>query len=268
MTTRREEILRECLEISVRPLVRFCLRRSLGLHHLVEALKAVFVQCATDEIKRNGGKITLRRISVMTGVHRRDVTRLGKNDQKKTDTSNFPVRIITRWRQDQRFLSTSGKPRVLSYKGADSEFTKLVRSESSEIKPGTVLFDLERVGAVQRTAMGLKLIARAYISKGDWIEGFHMLARDTQDLMDAIVDNLEVEEEKRYNFHAHTVFDNISISELPKIQNWFLRSCSAFHRRAEKYLSRYDLDINPDKTKKGGARFAYGSFTRSKSPEK
>src|SRR5690606_37677168 len=99
-------------------------------------------------------------------------------------------RIIGQWQQSARFRSKSGKPRVLSMGGARDEFRALVESVTTEVTPGTILFELERIGAVERVRDGLKLTSRVYLARGDLNTGFRMLQSDIDDLIHAVEGNL------------------------------------------------------------------------------
>ena len=217
---------------------------------------------AQQRWSRKGKDVSVRRLSLMTGVHRKDAQRLYYEGEVKEEPANFAARVLVRWRQDKRFLTESGRPKVLTFGGENSEFTKLVRLESKEIRPGTVLFDLERVGAIKKTKNGLRLASRSFIAS-DLGEGFELLGDDISSLTGAVIDNLQLPEEERPNFHYSFRFDNIPAMDLKRISDWYIKQCSAFMRKVEKYVSQYDLDISPDKSKEGGSCFTFGSFSHA-----
>ena len=59
----------------LRPFVRGLVRRGVQLPQIVEELKALYVDVARQEAAKTG-RVTQSAISVMTGVHRKDVKRL------------------------------------------------------------------------------------------------------------------------------------------------------------------------------------------------
>jgi len=246
------------LQALLKPIIRLCMRHSLGLHDVLEAAKITFIEVGEEELKRSGEKISVSRLSVITGVHRKDAEKIYRQGNFEPSSTRLSGKVISQWRRDKRFLGKSGKPRVLS----EEEFSRLLHAVSAELKPGTVLFDLERIGAVQRTEIGFKLVARAYSPSNDAEEGFRMLAGDTQDLIEAVYENIKSQRKTPPNYHAKGSCDNISPSDLPKIQKWFYNACANFHDRVMQHLSKYDLDLNPKKGKEGGARFVVGIFTR------
>lgn len=244
------------------PVITYCLRNSIKLQDVVESAKIAFIRCAEAELKRGSLDASVSRLSVMTGVHRRDVTRLFKENLPKEST-NIITRVIGQWQEDKRFCSSSGKPRVLEVEGDPSEFTELIRSVSTDLNPYTVLYELERLGMVEREEDGgVKLTSGMFMPKGDLKQGMLFLANDTVELMSAIEENLAGMQEMP-NYHIKTEYDNVAQDSLPVIRAWFLKQGSAFHKKARDFLSKHDKDINPSlKDKEGGARVVLGGFSR------
>lgn len=259
MSERQQQILLHCLRRMLKPAIRFCLRRSLHVQDVIESVKVTFIEAACDELSMRGQQVNVSRLAAMTGMHRRDVMRIHREESVKEEPQGLVSRVIGQWQQDPRFNTKYGKPRVLSFEGEGNDFQRLVGLVSHDLHPGTVLFELERIGAVRRSRAGLRLVARAYVPKGNAKEGYDMLASDAADLMSAVEQNL-FEESNVPNLHAKTEYDNISTDAIPQIREWLLREGSALHQRARNFLAAYDRDINPA-ARSGGARVVLGTFS-------
>lgn len=257
----QENILVYCLRRMLKPAIRFCLRRSLHVQDVIESVKVVFIEAACDELQANGQGVNVSRLAAMTGMHRRDVMRIHKESSISEQPQGLVNRVIGQWQQDPRFTTKYGRPKVLSFEGENSEFQELVKLVSNDLHPGTVLFELERIGAVQKSRSGVRLVVRAYVPKGNAKEGYDMLASDAADLMNAVEENL-FEPVHVPNLHAKTEYDNVSVDAIPEIREWLLREGSALHQKARNYLAKYDLDINPAADAgSGGARVVLGTFS-------
>ncbi len=256
-----QNALTKALQLMLKPFVRFCLRKSIGLQEVVEALKIVFIEVAVEEIKTAGEKVNMSRLSTFTGVHRRDVFRIYKEGEIKDGSPRFVSKVIGLWRRNKRFCSSSGRPRVLGIEGSDCEFNKLVESVSRDLHPSSVLFALQQSDSVQLTPNGVKLKAATYEPRKDTQAILQMLSRDIEKLIQAVLDNIESKSAIVPNFHAYTFFDNIGQEDLPKIRQWLIQNCARFHKRVETYLARFDLDFHPRADRKGGYSVGYGSFT-------
>jgi len=258
--------IRSCVYALLKPAVRFCLKRSIGIRDLVEIVKSVFIDIASDELEAQSIKPTDSRVCAMTGIQRTAIRHYREHGLQK-GTTQYLYRVIGQWRRDPRFQSKSGRPRVLSVKGNESEFHELVRLISTHLHPKAVLFALSQVGAVEinENEGTVKLLAKGYTPRGSHIEGFQMLASDSENFVQAVMDNIKLGEENKEppNIHASTVYDNLDQNEIPKIRKWLDSQCYKLHQRAEQFIAQYDLDIHPDRKKKGGGKIFLGSFTRT-----
>jgi len=264
-SNKSRKIVLECLCIMLRPILTFCLRHSIGLPDVVECCKIVLVQLSEEQMRDGGTDVSISRLSVMSGVTRREVTRIYREKQSKEEPLSLPTKIIGQWQHDSRFITLSGKPRVLSAEGRDSEFSQLVRSVSADLNPYTVLFELERIGAVQRTLNGVKLAKPVYGPSGELKEGAKMIALDAGDLMAAIEENYARAEGETPNYHIVTEYDNITVEAIPELKRWVIEHGAKFHKKVRTHFSKFDKDLNPElKDKQGGVRLVFGGFSRVK----
>lgn len=248
----------------LRPIARYCLRSSLGLQELLEMSKVVLLEVAAEEMQRLDEKVNISRLSAMTGVHRKDAVRIYREKDVDRESTRFVSRVVWQWRQDQRFQTKAGKPKPLTFRGDESEFSQLVKVVSQDLHPGTVLFELERLNAVKRVKDTIQLLVKAYVPRGNPVEGLRMLGEDVDDLSTAVMDNVFSQDAgEKPNYHAKAVYDNISEEDLPQLRSWIFKQASSFHQKVAKYLSKYDLDITPNSKKKGGKRVVLGIFTRT-----
>lgn len=250
----------QCLRLLLVPVLGFCLRRSIKLQELLECIKVVFLEVAIADMQRKGIPMSNSRLTVMTGVHRRDTARLSARQLRIDRPENLIARVIGQWQQGKQFCTSIGKPRILSL--AKGDFNKLVSSVSKDLNPYTVLFELERTGAVKRTKHGLKLETRIFIPRQDVVGGFKLLSNDCEDLIQSVEENVFADPELPH-LHIKTEYNNIPTSALSDIRKWIFREGSAFHQKVRNYISKFDRDINPTMTsKKGRIRVAVASFSR------
>ncbi|MCB0359459.1 MAG: hypothetical protein KDD44_07475 [Bdellovibrionales bacterium] len=249
----------------LRPLVRLFLRGSGRIQEFYEISKEVFADVAEEELERAGKRVTLSKLSIVTGLQRRDLRRIhAEGNQARPQAKNPLGRIITQWAQDERFTTSAGKPRVLDFGSAESEFSQLVWTVSSDVSPGTVLAEMERIGAVERTARGAKLVSMVRRLNANPSEGFELMASGVASLIEAVEENV-LEDQPIRNLHLQTEFGNIYEEDLVQIRKWLLAEGKAFHRRARDYLSQFDKDFK-SRPGKAGARVTLGTFSLTKKP--
>lgn len=244
------EISKNQFVVLLKPVVRFCMRHAVRLQDCLELLKAAYIEVAREELLRANEKLNTSRMSVMTGVHRKDVDRLLGEDRELKLSSNIISRVLALWQFDKRFLGQQRQPRLLSFEGKGNDFSKLVSLVSNDVNPSTILFELERSGTVERTERGLRLLNKIALSGSE--EGLSLLAADQSDLFLAVEENILTTPEIP-NLHLKTEYDNIPPEDLPEIRDWFLREGSAFHERARAFLSRFDRDVQSPISRGTGA---------------
>lgn len=250
------------LKALLRPIARFAIRHSIQIQRIVQALKEVLVEAASDDIEAHGKNPNVSRLSVVTGLQRKDVLSHLHPQRSKEGRTGLLSRIIGQWQLDPRFASSGGRARVLSAEGEDSEFRSLVESVSTDLKPGTLLFELERIGVVERTPRGVRLVKRTYSPRGDISSSLDLLSADSEDLGRAVEENLLRSDGPRHH-HAKTEFDAIRADARAEIESWFVEEGKLLHERARAFLSRFDTDIHPEDKGNVPARLrvALGSFS-------
>ncbi|RIL09857.1 MAG: hypothetical protein DCC75_05625 [Proteobacteria bacterium] len=229
----------------LKPLVRFLLRGNHSYQDFLNVAKEVFVQVAVEELSKSTKKLNSSRISVLTGLNRKDVAHYYKSG-RMPPRKGAPLisRVLNRWEQDPRFHSNSGRQRALSWEGESSEFKELVRCVSTDVNPATVLFELERMGLVKKRGRLVRPSSQVPRFHQDPRKGLEFLRLDNESLFTAIEENIFNRQEIA-NLHIRTEYDNVLKSAIPKIRAWLLEEGAAFHKRARDFISIFDKDLNP-----------------------
>lgn len=167
-----ETSVRSAILAILRPLVRYLIGRGWTYPVLSELLKEIYL---TEALKNHGGPErgpTHSRISLLTGLHRKDVKRLRttppetSSDNALQQRSSLPVRVVAAWVSTPRFQDRhSGEPRTLSIRpgGNGPSFEQLVKSVRADMRPNVILEELLQNGAVQITGDQVRLLRLAYI---------------------------------------------------------------------------------------------------------
>lgn len=261
----QKSILIGCLRLMLKPLVGFCFRHALRLQDIIDCMKAVFVEHVKRELEEQGEKVNVSRISIVSGVHRRDVSAL--LDQSGTaslsESRDLVAKVMGLWQTDEKSITKSKEPRVLTFGEEQSEFTALVYQVSRDLNPATVLFELERSGAIKKVKGGVKLVLESFVPKGDVLRSAQILSDDIHDLTCGVEENIFSEPEIT-NLHARTSYDSIRTDAIPEIKRWFLKEGHSLHSKARRFLSQFDQDVNPDPAYKGAkAKVVLGAFGRA-----
>ena len=97
----------------LRPFVRVMLSQGITYPYLAELLKNLFVDIAESEFRLNNKPPTDSRISLMTGVHRKDVSRLRTDLQRNIETVpdvvSLGAELVAVWLGTPRYLQEDGR---------------------------------------------------------------------------------------------------------------------------------------------------------------
>ena len=157
------------------PLVRAMIARGLGFPELADRLKALYVAAAVRHFGLPGRRMTDSRISLLTGLQRKDVrahrSRLEGAASEVGPTGAGPLpRVLARWTGAPPYADETGTPRDLPRSGdGGASFESLVGEVSRDIHPRTVLDELIRLGLAHHDDSDdrVSLIASAYLPSRD-----------------------------------------------------------------------------------------------------
>jgi hypothetical protein len=137
----------------LRPLARLMLARGITFPFVSELLKQVLVEVAERQFQIDGKRQTDSRISLLSGVHRKDVRRLRRTsseDSEETPESvSLGAQLAAVWTTSARFTDRHGRPKPLprlASAGGDVSFESLVASVSKDIRSRAVLDEWIRLG--------------------------------------------------------------------------------------------------------------------------
>lgn len=153
MTVSRTELFSRILLSLMQPIARAMIAHGVTLNMATEMLKRALVKEAARSAAMPD-KVTDSQISLLTGLHRKDVKRLRSDDPApiKRPLLNACALVIAHWTTERRFLDAMGKPKELRRVGDRSRlgFDTLIRSSKIDLPPATVLDALRNQGAVRQ----------------------------------------------------------------------------------------------------------------------
>jgi Family of unknown function (DUF6502) len=197
VTARSNLVLNSTLHL-LRPAVRLMLRHGVTYTAFSQALKRVFLQAAQEELRAKGMPQTDSAISVLSGVHRRDVrnlTRLASPDDAPEAFAGLASQVVARWLSDDAYLDTTQDadlvPRTIARSGDAPSFDALVQAVSQDVRPRAVLDDLQRLGLVQEVDGQITLLTQGFVPKLGFPEMAAQLQNNVQDHLSAACQNLD-----------------------------------------------------------------------------
>lgn len=248
----------------LRPLVRLLLRNGVSYSTFSDLVKWVYVDVAGKEFGIKGRKQSTSRVSVITGLSRKEVLRVRRlsspEDRVSTEQYNRAARVIAAWRRERDFLDGKGMPAPLPMTGSGATFSGLVKRFSGDVPVRATLDELIRVGAVERSKDGkVRLLTRAYIPEKSDADKLHILGTDVAHLISTIDHNLK-SEPILLRFQRKVAYDNLPDDVLPQFRKLSGKKAQALLESLDRWLAQHDRDINPAVKGSGRNRAGLGAF--------
>jgi hypothetical protein len=180
----------------LRPLVRLLIAKGVGLVALTELLKEAYVDVAANEFPVDGKKQTDSRISLITGVHRKDVKRLRDRPTEKMAAPRsvgLGAQIVARWLGSKTTTDKKGRPLPLPRKAGPGQpaFDSLVAGVSKDVRPRALLDEWLRLGVAHLDKEGhVNLNRRAFVPEKGFEEKAFYFGRNIHDHLAATAHNL------------------------------------------------------------------------------
>ncbi|MDA7421677.1 DUF6502 family protein [Tritonibacter multivorans] len=203
----------QTIKMLLRPLTRALIAQGVTAPQLYRLVKQSYVETALAEL---GDKATDSRVSVMTGVHRRDVKSLRSADPSAV----APVRrrvstlatVVGRWMSTPQLTNTDGHPKTLTR----AEFDQLVSQINRDIRPKTLLDELQRQGLVTASDGALRLDPEGVFGPEDLDQKLDFFAHNLGDHMEAAVDNLLAQTPPR--FERATFYNYLTVQSVDDLE--------------------------------------------------
>ena len=178
----------------LRPLVRILFRAGVRFDEFVELLRGIYVEITIRDAMDSGNRISTGRISILSGLSKRDVERLVASDDwlqvpKPTDVAALAA-VLHRWHTDSTFLGPYGFPLELPMTGqAGRNFSELVNGSPLRIEPRSAYEQLLAARMMVRSGdTHVKVLSRTFVSpepmSAEMVEHFGTAMRNLASTLD------------------------------------------------------------------------------------
>ncbi len=181
----------------LRPLIRLLLANGISFQAFSNLVKSAYVKVAEEEFKLDSKPQTDSRISLLTGIQRREVNRLRTEQVAEINLSqhaSMSALLLTIWSGSPEYLDEQGLPVPLprlSSKAESRSFESLVQSVSKDFRARVVLDEWLRQGMVTLDNNDhVHLVADAFAQPQDIEEKHYYLGQNIHDHLAATVHNL------------------------------------------------------------------------------
>jgi hypothetical protein len=260
-------VLQQAILRLLRPVVRLMIRHNVPLATFVDLLRHVYVAVAKEELALPGKKLSDSRISVVTGIPRKDIKRYSEEpkiaDEEVAASHNRAARVLTGWIQDKVFHDQgTDKPMDLpvEIEGEEPSFQLLVQRYSGGVPHRAVLDELLRINAVRKLGDGkLRLVTFGYIPSSDALDQMKTMSEEISDFLRSVDHNINSPLEDSF-LQLAVRCDNLPLEALENIERVGSHKGRALLQEMAEEISLMDRDQNEKVYGTGRHRVVMGVY--------
>jgi hypothetical protein len=246
-----KKVLSRAVITILEPLVQMLLRYGISHSEFAELSRRAYVNVAFRHFSIPNRKKSNSRVSVITGLSRKEVVRLSAIEADEPPETRGPrnraQRVVNGWLQDPDFVGSDNKPRALSLQEGEHSFEELVKRYSGGITARAVLDELLRVGTVSKQDNKVvKLNHYGYLPEKSDAEMLNMLAVHVADLMNTGVFNIERDKTQPARFQRQVIYHDIPESMAMEFQNFSHEQLTTMIIEMNQWLATHKKALKAD----------------------
>lgn len=242
MDSEKSAIIAAC-RMLLRPIASLLLKGGMTWREFSLLSKSVFVEVATRDYGIDGRPTNISRVSLLTGIGRKEVKRLRDAAAAPAETpvskSTDATRVLSGWHQDPDFLDAGGEPRELTLDEGPASFEALCDRYAGDIPHSAMLKELIRVGAVEERNGRLRALSRYYMPVQSDPQWLLSAGSFLQDLGNNINHNIAVPAGDRSWFLGRATNPALRAADLPAFHAFLERQGEAFLEAVDDWLTRH-----------------------------
>jgi hypothetical protein len=253
MSEQLSKALNKTIGRMLRPLVKLLMHQGITYTGFIPLLKETYVEVAIEEaaFQLDDKRQTDSRVSLLTGVHRKEVKRirekLGHPFSEKEIKASISAQIMAKWLGHPDYADERGEPRPLQRNhGQNVSFEDLVFSISRDKHPRSILDDWLRQGLVEIDDDQLiHLKQKGYTASHDIEEKLFFAGKNISEHLETVTHNLTSPEQPRFDrsVYYHRLSEQ-SVSELDALaRDELLSALNRVNQKAAQ-LQQADRDLD------------------------
>jgi len=251
MATDIKSTLRSSCRALLRPIASVVLKCGMTWREFSELSKAVFVSVASDEFGVRGRPTNVSRVSILTGISRKEVKRqrelllepAASASPKTTDAT----RLLSGWHQDPDYVDAGGAPIALDLRGMKPSFASLFESYGGDTPEQTLSRELLAAGSIEKDSRDRYVAKRRYHMPVDMDPGsIRFFGTNLFDHANTLSNNVNGESNER-RLEGFAVDDQIHPDAVDEFRTYLDEWGQQFLEEVDDWLNEHRLEPNESK---------------------
>ena len=216
-----QQALHEALSALMASVARLGVARGLSYAAVEQMLRLAFVQAAARAHPGLPEHRKVSRISTTTGINRREVTRLVRQQVRAAAPASRSLasEVFTHWRSQPPYRGADGEALTLPRLGPAPSFETLAQSVTRDVHPRSLLDELCRLGLARwdEATDEVTLTRETFVASGDLARQLGYLGDNVGDHLRAAVDNV-LGGDDRLHFEQAVYADGLSAASIASVR--------------------------------------------------
>lgn len=247
----KETIFQKAVIQMMRPIVKLLVRQNIPFASFMKIVKHLYVYTANKELTLPGKKLSHSRISIVTGIPRKDIKELLEfeptSDESVSYQHNRAARVITGWVKDPEYQDpTTQKPLRIPIENENHQpsLQNLVVKYSGGVPVRAVLDELLRIKAVEKDENNLlQLLTYGYTPDQDEIEKLKVVSEEVSTFLRTIQHNIDAPFDESF-LQLSARCDNLPAEIMEDLRKTATLKGRDFLQDLAQWMSQYDRDQN------------------------
>jgi uncharacterized protein DUF6502 len=251
MNDQTKNILNSACRRVLKPFASMLLKCGMTWKEFSDISKSVFVEAATDEYGISGRPTNVSRVSILTGISRKEVKRqrdlISAELEPQTRKTNDATRLLSAWFQDKAYLDAESRPRILDETGDAPSFESLCLKYGGDIATPTMLKELIKTKGVERLPNGeLKVLSRYYQPAIRDDENLLFAVDRIHDVIATMNNNVFPNDGGDLRFGGYADNESIPLDAVPEFREYMDKRGQAFLEDIDNWLTNHaSSDASP-----------------------
>ena len=248
----------------LRPLVRLLIRHQITFPFISQLLKSVYLEMAVEASPGDAKRITDSRLSLLTGVHRKDVRRLRQENEAiampEIKATSLGAQVVAAWLGEKAYTDRRGQSLALfrlEKSGAPSFETLVEEVSRQDVRSRSLLDEWLRSGVVTLDNDDkVHLVQDAFIPPDNFDEKVFFFGHNLHDHIAAGVDNLS--NEKTPFFDRGVYYNNLKPESVTELQSFINKEAMVLLRSVNKKARQ--MQKKDSVSESANRRFRFGAY--------
>ena len=246
----------------LRPVASVVMKCGMTWKEFADLSKSVFVEAATEEFGIRGRPTNVSRVSILTGISRKEVKRqrelLEQPQASLSSKTSDATRVLSGWHQDPQFLDANGAPLPLRASGGEPGFATLFARYGGDTPEQTLIRELLNAGSIETDAQGRFVARSRYHMPVAMTEGnIRFFGSNLFDHAQTLNNNITGKRDAR-RFEGFAVDERIAAAAADEFRAFVDRRGQEFLEEVDDWLNNYRAD-SPNK-KSATVRLGVGVY--------